>query len=372
MRKQNALWACVAAFLILTGCGDKARKDAYYPVIGSGAILALAFSPDGKTLASGHYRVHRSQTEARLWDVKTGEKKATLEGHHNRIGTLTFSPDGKTLASGASDRTARLWSAETGEPIQTFTTTTTASGVPAWRIVSAAFAADGKNLAAIDNFGGVIVWNPDTGSPARNPIQISTMQIRLTGIDVSAFSPDGQLIAVNEMRGKVLLMDAVTGEHIRVMKGHSYRIHALAFSPDSSTLASGSFDWSILLWDPYTGKRLKRLKGHESRVLCLAFSPDGKTLASGCISPRKETIDWLRLKGERGKIMDLKHGDLSEETLRLWDVKTGAHLKTLDGHKMAVWSVAFSPDGKTLASGGADQTVRIWNVKTGELIKTLK
>ncbi len=371
MKKQNALWAWIAALLMLTGCDNKARKDAYYPVIGSGAVLALAFSPDGKTLASGHYRVHHSQTEARLWDVKTGKKKAELEGHRDRIGTLIFSPDGKTLASGASDRTARLWSVETGEPIRTFTTTTTtASGRPAWRIVSAAFAADGKNLAAIDNFGGLIVWNPDTGSPARKPIQI-----RLTGIDidVSAFSLDGQLIAVNETMGKVLLMDAVTGEQIRVMKGHSHRIHALAFSSDSSTLASGSFDRSIRLWNAYTGKRLKRLKGHESRVLCLAFSPDGKTLASGCISPRKETMDWLHEQRKFAEYLEHKRrGDLSEETLRLWDVKTGAHLKSLDGHKMAVWSVAFSPDGKTLASGGADQTVRIWDVKTGELIKTLK
>ncbi len=112
----------------------------------------------------------------------------------------------------------------------------------------------------------------------------------------------------------------------------------------------------------------------------MAFSPDGKTLASGCISPRKETMDWLHEQRKFAEYLEHKRrGDLSEETLRLWDVKTGAHLKSLDGHKMAVWSVAFSPDGKTthctepgVASGGADRTVRIWNVKTGELIKTLK
>ena len=372
MRKQNALWAWTAALLMLIGCGDKARKDAYYPSIHNDAVLALAFSPDGKTLASGHNTWDYAKTKIRLWDVETGQKKAELEGHRDRIGTLIFSPDGKTLASGASDRTARLWSVETGEPIQTFTTTTTtASGRPAWRIVSAAFAADGKNLAAVDNFGGLIVWNPDTGSPARKPIQIAPVQ--LPDVVASAFSPNGQLIAVNKPIGKVCLIDMKTGQQIRVMKGHSNLIHALAFSPDSSTLASGSFDWSIRLWNAYTGKRLKRLKGHESRVLCLAFSPDGKTIASGCISPRKETMDWLHEQRKFAEYLEHKRrGDLSEETLRLWDVKTGARLKSLEGHKTAVWSVAFSPDGKTLASGGADRTVRIWNVKTGEQIKTLK
>ncbi len=380
MSKQTALWTCIVPLLILTGCGDNARKDAYYPLIDADAVLALAFSPDGKTLASGHGSSSNAPAKIRLWDVKTGEKKTTLEGHRGKIGTLTFSPDGKTLASGASDKTARLWNVETGEPIQTFTTTTTMNGLPggrpAWRIESVAFADGGKNLTTIDHFGGVVVWNPDTGAPARTPIQMSRRQ--LPDFIAAAFSPNGQLIAVNEAMGKVLLMDAVTGEQLRVMRGHSHLIHALAFSPDSSTLASGSFDWSILLWNPYKGKRLKRLEGHESRVLCLAFSPDGKTLASGSISPRKDTLDWFKEQGKMMEYMERKRRDdlseemLREETLRLWDVETGAHLKSLDGHKMAVWSVAFSPDGKTLASGGEDRTVRIWDVKTSELVKTLK
>ena len=131
MAKRNASWVWIAALLMLTGCGNKGHKESMPPFIDSGSVLALAFSPDGKTLAAGHDSRQSREADIRLWDVKTGAEKATLKGHLHRIETLAYSPDGKTLASGAADRTARLWSAETGEPIQTFTTTTLIGTRPA-------------------------------------------------------------------------------------------------------------------------------------------------------------------------------------------------------------------------------------------------
>ena len=377
MAKRNASWIWmiwIAALLMLTGCFDKTPKDSFGYVnsqLLSAGVLALAFSPDGKTLASGYtIRAGSRGADIRLWDVKTGAEKATLKGHHDRIETLAFSPDGKTLASGAADRTARLWSAETGEPIHTFKTTTSIGGRPTLCILSVAFVHGGKNLAAVGDFGEVAVWNPDTRRSVGKPIHLNDIVI------ASAVSPNGQQIAVNKFTGRVRLIDAYTGEEMRAMEGHSDIIHAFAFSSDSSTLASGSIDSTIRLWNAYTGKPLKRLKGHKTSVLCLAFSPDGKTLASGCISLKNQTIDNLRAQKNWTEYLDRKHkdsfSDLSDETLRLWDVKTGDHLKTLNGHEGAVWSVAFSPDSKTLASGGLGRTVRLWDVKTGKLIKTLK
>ena len=373
MAKRNASWIWmiwIAALLMLTGCSNKTPKESFSYASSlrlRAGVLALAFSPDGKTLAAGHGRRYNRGADIRLWDVKTGAEKATLKGHHDRIETLAFSPDGKTLASGAADRTARLWSAETGESIQTFNTTTSAKH-PAWIILSVAFADSGKKLAAIDNVGGINVWNLNTPSPVGKLIQFAPY-----GVSAVSVSPNGQQIAADKFRGGVRLIDMKTGEETRAMKGHSHSIHALAYSADSKTLASGSIDSSILLWNAYTGKRLKRLKGHESSVLCLAFSPDGKTLASGCISQEKQTLDRLKEQGKLPEYLTQKRrGGLSGETLRLWDVKTGDHLKTLNGHEGAVWSVAFSPDSKTLASGGSDRTVRLWDVKTGKLIRALK
>ncbi len=138
----------------------------------------------------------------------------------------------------------------------------------------------------------------------------------------------------------------------------------MAFSPDGKTLASTSNDTTVRLWDGATGESRATLKGHEEQVYAVAFSPDGKTLASAGGNPF-EVGDLLN---------PLRPGEL-----RLWDAATGEPRATLKGHESTVYAVAFSPDGKTLASAGVDPlnpgrpgVLRLWDAATGEPRATLK
>ena len=156
------------------------------------------------------------------------------------------------------------------------------------------------------------------------------------------YSPDGTRFAVASTIG-IWLYDADTGQEIALLIGHTKIVNCISFSPDGKTLASGSADNTIRLWDTNTGQHKKTLIGHTNRVNSVSFSPDGKTLASGC----------------------------GDSTVRLWDVATGMHKQTFKGHTAYLSSVSFSPDGRILASGSADSTICLWHINTGVLIKKI-
>jgi WD40 repeat protein len=310
----------------------------------------IAFSPDGRTLASGD-----PSGAIQLWDTATGQQIGASRERPAAVRRLAFAPDGRTLASRDPDQTIRLWEVATGREVGRF-----GKGLRPERWALApplAILADGKTLLAADSDGTVRHWDMNRG------LELSRLPGRLNQVfaehphwtRVMAFSPDWKTLACSNGEDPFCLLDVGTG---RLLHPHGpireQSTWTLAFSPDGQTLATGSLKGSavVQLWDLRTGRELRRFTDHEGAVGSLAFSPDGRFVASA---------------------------GLNEEMVRLWAVGTvqevrrfGWHAalpppsKRIVGHDGCTALVAFSPDGRTLAVADPDRLIHIWEVASGQ------
>jgi eukaryotic-like serine/threonine-protein kinase len=212
-----------------------------------------------------------------LCDLVTGRQGAVLKGHTGTIMGATFSLDGKTVATAGTDGTARLWDIATGESRATIRTM--AAGVSGVGCTAVAFSPDGTLLATGTHSHDVALWDTATGQE-RLALEIGD-SVKTGTVFSVAFSPDGKILAVSSDRGIVRLWDVATGASRGSIKGHTNLIWILAFSPDGSTLTTGSADKTTKLWDVATRQERLTLKGHIGQIMALAFDPDGKTLATG-------------------------------------------------------------------------------------------
>ena len=282
-------------------------------------VVAVAFSPDGTTLATAS-----SDNTARLWDAATGTPRANPLRHDDSVFVVAFSPDGTTLATASSDNTARLWDVATGTP--------RANPLRHDRLVRAvAFSPDGTTLATASSDSTARLWDVATGTPRANPLRHNRSVVAV------AFSPDGTTLATASESYTVRLWDVATGTLRANPLRHDDWVVAVAFSPDGTTLATASDDNTARLWDVATGTPRANPLRHDDSVFVVAFSPDGTTLA---------TVSY-------------------DNTARLWDVATGTPRANPLRHDLLVRAVAFSPDGTTLATASWDSTARLWDVATG-------
>ncbi len=381
-----------------------------------GAILSVAFSPDGIQIATGDatgniylWRVSDSQpllrlqghtawvrsvqfcpaqTETKtshllvsssydktikLWDTQTGKCLKTLQGHTNWLFRATWNPTGTRIASASFDHTIKLWDAATGECLKTLI------GHEAM-VFSAAWSPDGTQLASGSADQTIKLWDVATGEC------LATLHGHQHPVTMVSWSPDGTTLSSGSFDRTVKLWNPKTATCINTLQGHSEIVWSVAWSPDGDILASSAEDATVRLWDVTTGQCLKILHGHTNWVWSVAWSPDGNTLVSGSDDWtirvwNTQTGQCLKiLQGYTGQIWTIDWNSTGrllasgaqDEVVRIWDTQTGQCLKVLPGHRSLIWSVAWSPDGKVLASCAQDQTIRLWDGQTGQCLNILR
>src|SRR5438552_8972794 len=235
---------------------------------------AVAFSPDGRRLGAGG-----PNREIRIWDVATREQLAVLTGHTNSISSIAFSPDGKLLASaGWYDGTVRLWDLSSQHPHQ-------AAIVGAKNALCVAFSRDGNTLVVSAAEEPVKLYNI---SKPESP-QLLTQSLASQWIISVAFSPDGTLLALaGSYDSAVHLYEFPSLRRLPPLRGHAGILWNVAFSPDGWRLASGGSDRNICLQTLADPDETVTLMGDDNQVMAVAFSPDGKTLVSGSSDGRSE------------------------------------------------------------------------------------
>ncbi|MFD8146316.1 WD40 repeat domain-containing serine/threonine protein kinase [Streptomyces sp. NPDC059708] len=304
------------AVLRLTGGGGGAADGRSGGVVTrhGDAVQSVAFSPDGKLLASGG-----SDRTVRLWDMAAGSGSAPFPTRAAGVTCVVFGPRGEVLASAGLDRSIDLADVGRGSVKDRLTAS---AGV-----LSAAFSPDGTLLADADD-RDVRLWDPATGTTA------ALLRGHTAAVRSVAFAPDGGTLASGAEDGTVRLWDVAARAPAATLTGHTAHVASVAFSPDGKTLASGGGDTTVRLWDLATRAAAAPLTRSNSPVRSVAFSADGRFLASG---------------GGR--------------TVRMWNLAARTSAGNLNGHTGAVTSVAFSPDGAHLASGSEDATVRVWRIR---------
>ncbi|CAM0142958.1 ribosome assembly [Umbelopsis sp. WA50703] len=361
------------------------------------AILSVAFSPDGTQLATGS-----GDTTVRIWDLNTETPQHTLKGHKNWVLYIAWSPDGKTLASGSMDNTVRLWDPKTGKAIgdalRGHTKWITCLTWEPYHLNSKA-----NRLASSSKDHTVRVW--DTA------LRRVVFTISQHTAAVTCVKWGGEGLIYTASQDKTIKVWNSSGVLVKTLQGHGHWVNTLALSTDfvlrtgpydhtgkrykteeegkaaalerynaakgnqPERLVSGSDDFTMFFWEPEANKKpLARLTGHQKLVNHVSFSPDGRLIASASFDNSVKLWDGRTgkfissLRGHVGPVYQVCWSSDSrmlissskDTTLKIWDLKTQKIKLDLPGHLDEVFSVDWSPGGDKVASGGKDKQLKVW------------
>ncbi len=270
--------------------------------------------------------------------IAIAQAPRSLSGHADGIWSLGLSSDGMTMMSLGLDKRLLLWDAQTGKVIREI------NGGAKSDMEAVALSPDARLIAINSADKTLGLWDAQTGQPVRQ------LDVPSSAINSLMFSPDGAYLLGGGTDRLAHLWDVASGKEIQRFVGHTDSVEAVAFSPDGKIILTGSTDQTARLWEAQTGKLLQTLVGHRDNILSVAFSPDGKKVITAGGASHSG-------KGE---------GDC---TLRLWDTQTGELIRSYVGHNKQVNAVAYSPDGRYIASGSNDGSVRLWDVERGTEVR---
>ncbi len=329
----------------------------------TGGISALAFSPDGRTLATASF-----DRSVRLWDFNSRQRLATLQGHLSEVWAVAFAPDGQSLVSAAKDGAVKVWPAHPRPRDDTLP--------GSWQPL--AFSSDSRTLAALSRAGVVAFFNLATREP-EHQFQLDTNRFRLSSSSVS-LSGDFRTLAQSLDDGSVKLWNTESRE-FSTLKVSERSPELVVLSPDGRSLVTGGRIHHLRWWDIRAGTNT--VLGTDTTKAF--FSPDGRTLA-GFVRGAVQLWDATTQTVRTNLVMDAPLGSeaafspdgrilavvCQDDAVRLLDVFTGELLGTCTGHKQTIFSVEFSPDGKTLATASDDSTLKLWNVATQQELLSLR
>ena len=354
-------------------------------------VRTAAFSSDGTRIVSGS-----AGATVLLWDAAAAQPIGDpLIGHTGQIRSVAFSPDGRAIASAADDGTVRRWDVESRKSIGAPFAASLETDDGTKTVWSVAFTPDGRSLVSGGDDRFVRLWDANTGKPAGPPL--AGHQDAVTTV---AVSPDGRVIASGSRDRTVRLWDVATRAPIGAPLGpHNGTVWSVAFTGDGAFIVSSGDDRLIRFWDARTLELADtQVTGHTAVVSAVAANRDGSRVVSGAIdgtlrvwdaSPQAQrSIGDVARFEEEVRVSSPRRGEApssvwsvawsvdgrrlasghSDGTIRLWDTASRTVLRQLKGHASAIAAAVFSADGRRLVSAGADGTLRIWDVEDGRQV----
>lgn len=283
-------------------------------------VNSVAVSLNGTWAASGS-----DDKTVKIWDLATGQCRATLKGHTHQVRSVAITPDGKRILSGSFDNSVRVWDAGSGREVAKLEGhTVTVNSVVALRGNARALSGGDMTLRLWDFASGKCLKTIDCERDGADTV--SDVAVNLAGTQALS----------GHHNGEVRLWNLETGQCLATLKGHSDIVKSVQIAPNGGFAVSGSNDQTVKLWDLEAGTCVGTLEGHQSKVLSVAISPDGTLIAST---------------------------GFQDKTVRLWDWKSGACLQVIKNEEYSsTLSVAFSPDGSRLVVGTTQNTIYVYHL----------